>query len=103
MTRKELKKRIEKYEETEAYTDDSYNAMLEVAQEMYEALELYEKKFEMTAEDGTEHYGDARDMAELIHWNYSEVEWIGFMWMAERNHGTYEINPYGNDVVTIKW
>lgn len=103
MTREELKKRIEKYEDTEAYTDNSYNAMVEVTKEMYKTLDMYDKKFVMTAEDGTVHYGDARDMAELIHWNYSEVEWIGFMWQAEAEHGTYEINPCGNDVVTIEW
>lgn len=103
MTREELKKRIEKYEETEASTDGAYSAMMEITKEMYETLELYDKKMVMTAEDGTVHYGDALDMAEAIHCNYSECEWIGFMWQAEKTHGTYEINPWGNDVVTIKW
>lgn len=103
MTREELKNMIERYTDEQYGTDESYEAMREITWEMYNSLNLSGKVYTMTVEDGSILDGDAMDMAELIHCNYSEIEWITFMWQAEKEHGKYELNPYGNTVITIEW
>ena len=103
MTKEQIKQRIEKYYDEEVGTNESETAMREITWEMYNGLWLNDREYRMTVEDGSVINGNAMDVAETIYYNYSESEWVGFMLQAEAEHGTYEFNPWGNVVITIKW